>query len=560
MDFKGITIVTDPVPKIPFGVFTVYDSSATWDETGFWINGSLKMNKLSEREFGIKDVHVSKKGDFLSATVTADGENGEIGVHGQKFAIEEITFGTDNWEVDTVANVQYLMMSGKLTLTGLDKPVEFKNLKYTEKDVFTGTIAFNQTKTFKSIVAVTLEEVIFDIDSTKGKYVSVSGGVKFGAVKGVKAEASNLQFYYDGKVAVDEIGLGFFAGPTEVEFRVRWTDTEFEGEGLLQVKPVITAGAEFRYAGSKDWWVKIISGTRIPVGPAEIIDAQGGVGLNDDTWRFMIGGTIAPKRSDKGINLSVEVNVYLKPAGVILTGSADVEVASSIQAGHGEFKYDIGKGQLDGFILYQYDNDALKMNGQVNFGVHFGKYWYIHGTADVNFLEFFTARGLVIAANNWPYYYDGETKIVNGFIVDISRNFGIGGDYGVVGWGVSFYQHGVMEATWSGNFKGQIDMNGRAHAYIGFDPFGTLRASGLFGLGAGLSKTGSEWKANGYGNFSLAASVGSCDANCNSICAGCAKKVWGVCVWPKFGGKVCVGMKANVNYSSRTGTDFKVTF
>ncbi len=560
LEFKGITIKTDPVPRIPFGVFTVYDSSTTWNETGFWIEGSLKMNKLSDREFGIKNVHVSKKGDFLSATVTADGDNSEISVHGQKFAIEEIAFGTDNWDVDTVANVQYLMMSGKLILTGLDKPVEFQNLKYTETDIFTGTIAFNQTKTFKNIVSVSLEEIVFDIDTTKGKFVSVSGGVQFGAIKGVKMEASNLQFYYDGKIAVDEIGLGFFAGPTEVEIRVRWTDTEFEGEGLLQVKPVIHVGAEFRYAGSKDWWVKIISGTRIPVGPAEIVEATGGVGLKDDTWRFMIGGTIAPQKSDKGINLSVEVNVYLKPSGVILTGSADVEVASSIHAGHGEFKYDIPKGQLDGYIMYVYDNDALQMNGQINFGVHFGKYWYLHGIADVNFLEFFTARGTVIAANNWPYYHDGETIIVKGIMVDITRDFYFGGDYGVIGWGVGFNQHATMDATWAGNFSGEINMGGNAHAYVGFDPFGKLRASGKFDLGAGLSKAGSEWKANGYGKFTLAASAGSCNASCNSICSGCAKRVWGVCVWPKFGGKVCVGMKANVKYSSNTGTDFSVSF
>ncbi len=538
----------------------MYDSSATWDETGFWINGSLKMNKLSDREFGIKDVHVSKKGDFLSATVTAEGDNGEISVHGQKFAIEELTFGTDNWDVDTVANVQYLMMSGKLTLTGLDKPVEFQNLKYTETDIFTGTIAFNQTKTFKKIVSVSLEELVFGIHDTKGKFVSISGGVQFGAIKGVKMEASNLQFYYDGKVAVDEIGLGFFAGPTEVEIRVRWTDTEFEGEGLLQVKPVITVGAEFRYAGTKDWWVKIISGTRIPVGQVDIVQTTGGVGLKDDTWRFMIGVTIAPKGADKGLSMAVEVNVYLSPVGVILTGAADVEVANSLNVGHGEFKFDITKGELDGFIIYVYDNDALTMNGQINFGAHFGKFWYIHGTADVNFLEFFSARGLVVAAQNWPYYYNGETKIVNGLIIDISRNFSIGGDYGVVGWGLSFNQHGAMEATWSGNFRGQIDMNGRAHAYIGFDPFGTLKATGGFDLGAGLSKTGSEWRANGYGRFSLAASVGSCNAGCNSLCAGCAKKVLGVCVWPKFGGKVCVGLKADVKFSSRTGTDFRVSF
>ncbi len=559
---KAITILTEPAVKIPMYAFTVYDSATTWDNTGIWARGSIEMTRLGGREFGLKDLHISAQGDFLSVTVTAEGDNANVELYGQSFDIESIAFGTDNWDNDAVANVRYFAFTGKLNLTALDKPVTFQNLKYTEKDEVYGVIGFNQTMTMKNVFALSLEELVFDTSEVGDKFVGITGGIRLGAIKGLNAQAGNLRFYYDGKVTVDEIGFGFFAGPTEAQFRIRWSDTLFEGEGLLNVRPAFSAGAEFRYGGSENWWIKVTSGTRIPLGAvAVLVNASGGVGRDGDTWRFSLGGTFAPATSEKSVALDILVDVYRTPEGIIIYGEGDATVGGGVIAlGHAWFKLDLPKSRFDGSIVMAYEKASLVVNGQIDIGAKFGKYWFVHGRANANFLQFFTANGLIVFAENWDFFYRGESRTINGYIVDLQRNLSFDGEWANVGWGISLNQHGYLIGGWDGTIAGGVGVSASAYGYVDFNVFGELRATGGFSLNANLAKDSYGFRASGTARANLEAKVGGCNASCWSVCTYCSKKKWGICYWGGIGGKVCLNLNASVKYSSSTGTSVSASF
>lgn len=561
---KAITIKTDPPVKIPFGVFTVVDSSMTWDYRGFRAKGAIVLTALENREFGFENLHISPKGEFLSVAVTADEKNGTIKVCGQQFQIEKLEFGTENWEDEQKENVMFFAFSGNLKLTKLDKPVLLQNLKYTEKNEFTGKIAFNQSKTFAKIVTIQLGAIEFGKHEEKGQFVGITGGVNFGAVKGLSLQASDLRFYFDGAVEFEKISAELYAGPAQVELFIGYADDVFSGGGTINVRPVFSAGAEFRYGGSKDWWIKIISGTRIPMGPVELIQASGGLGRKGETWMFSLGGVIAPPRAEKGVSLDIDVKVELTPKGVIIIGNADVELIGKYAIGRAYLEINIPEERVIGSIQFGYDADVIKLTAYLDFGVQFGKYWYIYGHGNINFLEFFKADGVIAVANNWEWTHDGKTQTLSGFYLELNSDFKFDADWYIIRWGVYFNRHAMLYIGWSGDFAGEIEMAGGAYAWIGLDlgifEIDLITVRGDIALGAKIYKTGSDWGAAAHAGIRLEAILGSCrSGGCWSICWKCYVRVFGACVFAlPTGAKACAVMQLYIDYNSTSGIDVKV--
>ena len=560
--FKAITLKTEPAIKIPFGVFTVIDSSMTWEATGFRASGAIVLNALDNREFGFKDLRISPKGEFLSLTVTADEKNGTINVHGQKFQIEKLEFGTENFDSQTKEHTKYFAFAGKLTITKLDKPVGM-SLRYTEKGIFTGKLEFNQTRQFGKIVTINLESIELGYDDDKAdRFIGISGGVKFSAMVGLNLQASNLRFYYSGDIAFDEMAIDFIAGPVQVKVSVAYSNSVFEGKGWFEVKPVFSAGAEFRYGGSDDWWVRIISGTRIPIGPVEIVQASGGVGRKGDVWKFSVGGIIAPAKADKGIKLDLLVEVQKTPAGVIILGNASVEVGSGTQIGRATLEINMPERRVNGSIVFGMDYKALTASAQLDLGIKFGEYWYVYGRANINCLKFFKADGVIIVANNWQWQHDGKTQLMSGIYIELNSLFNVDANWYVIKWGVNFDRHAMVYIGWNGDFAGRIDMAGGAYAWIGFGPFDLIQARASMALGANLSYYEPEWTVGARGSFSLQGSIGWCgNANCWTICWKCFARIFGHCVFAlPTGAKACIGMNANIEYATSKGMTWDISF
>ena len=559
---KAITIQTKPAIKIPFGVFTVVDSSMTWEATGFKASGAIVLNALDNREFGFKDLRISPEGEFLSLTVTADSVNGVINVYGQKFEISKIEFGTENFASQTLEHTKYFAFAGKLKISKLEKPIGM-NLRYTEKGLFTGKLEFNQTIKFGSVVTISFESVELGYDSTKAeKFVGFSGGVRLSAVVGLSLQASNFRFYYGGDIAFDKMALDFIAGPVQVKVSVGYKNDVFEGSGWFEVKPVFSAGAEFRYGGAQDWWVRIISGTRIPIGPVEIVQASGGIGRKGDVWKFSVGGIIAPAKADKGIKLDLLIEVQKTPAGVIILGNAGVEVGNGTQIGKATIEINMPERRINGSIVFAIDYKALTASAQLDLGIKFGEYWYVYGRANINCLKFFKADGVIVVANNWQWQHDGKSQLMSGIYIELNSLFNVDANWYVIKWGVNFHRHAMVYIGWNGDFAGRIDMSGGAYAWIGFGPFDLIQARANMALGANLSYYEPEWTVGARGNFSLQGSIGWCgNANCWTICWKCFVRIFGHCVFAlPTGAKACIGMNANIEYATSKGMTWDISF
>jgi hypothetical protein len=390
--------------------------------------------------------------------------------------------------------------------------------------------------------------------------------VKFGEIKGLEIKASDLRFYYNGTVTVKEIGIDFVAGPASVDIRVSYADGVFEGKGIFDVKPVFNAGAEFRYGGTTDWWVRIIAGVHIPIGPVEIAQVSGGIGRKDDTWKFSVGGIIAPARADKGIRLDILVEVQKTPKGVIILGNAAVDVADGTNIGKATLEINMPEQRVLGSIVFGMDFKAVKATAQLDLGIQFGQYWYVYGKANINMLGFIKADGVIVVANNWEWKHDGQTQLMKGIYIELSSRYDVNADWYVIKWGLNFSQKGTLYIGWNGDFAGSIDMSGGAYAWIGLDlglfSLDLIEARASFALAAHISRINEEWACGARGNFRLEGTIGSCpNASCWSICWKCYWRIFGHCVFAlPSGAKGCVGMNAYVEYSESKGVSCDISF
>jgi hypothetical protein len=100
---------------------------------------------------------------------------------------------------------------------------------------------------------------------------------------------------------------------------------------------------------------------------------------------------VAPAKADKGIRLDIKVEVQKTPRGVIILGNADVQVGGDMNVGKATFEINLPEERITGSIVFAMDFKAAKASAQLDLGVQFGRYWYIHGRANLNVLEIIKA-------------------------------------------------------------------------------------------------------------------------------------------------------------------------
>ncbi|PWB70422.1 hypothetical protein C3F09_09105, partial [candidate division GN15 bacterium] len=288
----------------------------------------------------------------------------------------------------------------------------------------------------------------------------------------------------------------------------------------------------------------------------------GGIGRKDDTWKFSVGGIVAPAKADKGIRLDMLVEVQKTPQGVIILGNANVEVASGTQIGRATIEINMPERRVSGSIVFGLDYKALTAKAQLDLCVKFSEYWYVYGKANIDVLKFFKADGVIIVANNWNWQHDGKTQLMSGIYVELNSLFKIDANWYVVKWGVNFDRHAMVYIGWNGDFAGEINMAGGAYAWIGFGPFDLIQARANMGLAAHLSYIEPEWSAGARGNFRLEGTIGWCgNAGCWSICWKCFVRIFGHCVFAlPTGAKACIGMNAYIEYSTSKGMSYDISF
>ena len=352
----------------------------------------------------------------------------------------------------------------------------------------------------------------------------------------------------------------FYAGPTEIRMGVGYSDGVFEGEGFINIPAAFSAGAEFRYGGLDNWWIRIISGIRIPLGPyAEMVQVSGGLGCKENVWRLSLGGRIAPMKADMAVALDALAEVYITPKGPIFLGEANVLVGGNIAVGKALIEINIPDRLIAGSIILGIKKGPVEVNAQVDMGVKFWEYWYIHGRIALKLFEMIDAQGDIVLADNWEFTRRGDSRIINGLymVADIPP-IDESGDYFLIGYGLYLKQEAYLSVPWSGKVSGALSLDGDAYAFVGIPGILSARLNGSIHTKAYVYNEGSAWFAGGRGAFALSGYAGVKCSTCNKVCWKCTVRKWGVCWWKSPGARFCKSMDAQFNYSDRQGFTYKV--
>lgn len=543
LEFVGVGVKTTPPIEITIGSFKVVDSSAAWNESGFRADGAIVVQSLG-RQFGFRNLRISPEGDFLSLAITADSASGTINVLSSQFRIQSIEFGTED-----STHIRYFQFSGALNIPQLGQPIEFQNLKYTERNEFSGTIQFNQSKTFAQVLTVQLHSIEFNSDS-RGKFIFVSGGVAFN-IPNLHVQVGNFRFYDDGGYSVEQISVSFNAGPVLVAIEANWSDNIFQGSGTLIVRPAFTAACQFRYGGTSDWWIKVTAGLNIPIGTFTIVEASGEIGYREGTWTFGLGGGITVGQLEKALRLNMYVKVVSTPGGPIINGTANVVAFSGMQIGEATINLDFANNRFTGNILMGFNKSGVEISAQIDVDIKSGQYWYVGGSANVNFFRMAQLNSRLCAANNYtgwmhsfPVTYHPDNQTINGFHADLSYHVGTSGPR----WSMSIDTWAYIMINWNGDLAA-----GAKFAFDSYIDLWIIGGSAQVNLEAAIQNTNNCLSLYGNANAQLKLWVGCCNRN---------KGCWSVCwawIFP-CGFTACFNVSFTANYNCNSGWVYNVNW
>ena len=543
LEFASVTVRTTPPIQIPLGLFTVVDSSASWSQAGFRADGAVIVQSLS-RQFGFENLRVSPEGDFLSLVFTADAESGTINVLSAEFTINEIGFGTED-----STHVRYFQFSGSLNIPQLGEPIIFQNLKYTSEGDFTGIIQFNQEKTIGGIVTIQLQSIEFEEDN-RGKFIFIQGGIAFD-IPQLHVQVGNLRFYEDGSFNIERIEISFSAGPAEVAVSAEWSENIFSGGGSIIIQPAFNAGAQFRYGGPSDWWIKVSANTNIPIGAVTIVNVTGELGYQEGTWIFGFGGGFTAGNLEKALRMDIYLRVLATPEGPIINGNATVVAMSGMEIGQATVTLDFVHDRFTGNIQFGFERSGIEVQAQIDVDIKVHDYWYVGASATIDFFSLATLNSTLALANNYngwmhelPVRYHPNNQTINGFHADVIFHQGSSGCC----WSLSINTWAYLMVNWNGDLAAGIrfNMNGSFDLWI-------VGGSATVNLEAAIQSVDDCLSIHGGASATLKLWVGCCGSG-----SGCWRPCW-AWIFP-CGFTACFSLSIDVDYACNSGWDFAVNW
>jgi len=568
LKFHGATIKTDPPVTIPMGVFTLVDSSTTWNESGFMASGAIRVDEL-DREFGFSDLRIDKDGVFLSVRVDCDEENGTFSMFGADFTIRRLEFGTVTEEQGGNDQTRFFVFTGDLAVPklGEDRPIQFENLRYTQDGEFSGTVRFNQSFTFAGIVPFQLHSIEFNEDERKGKYMYVRGSIGF-SIPGVSVVAGNMKYYEDGDFDLKRMGLGFSAGPVGVSLTVSWADDIFRGSGSVAAGPLFSVRAGFEYGGPGEYMIALGMNTNIPIGPITIVGVDGHIrySASRSKWEVGFGGSMTVGSAEKVATLDCYFTIYNSNAGVALKAEATVRALGNIKLANGTIFLDFPRKHFWGEIDMSFSwNGVVDVGAWVRVEFKAGDYWFMEGGIDSDLFKLVTSHGHGVIGWNYsgyscPYKKDyqklscypkgSQLLPINGLHLEASLHFGgstefLGNKYALEYEIGTFVNVNVRQGFAGGYF---------VRGYVTGEFF-IIGGSAEVEVGACMNYYNGVLTAHAHFGAYVHVWAGACgkDADCWDVCSD-SWKLW------KVGGKVCFDLYASIDYSSVTGWDFEVHF
>ncbi len=522
LHIAALTISSDPPLTVNLGSFALTVSSGGIDEEGFFADGNVLLTSLENRQYDFEGLRFSTSGEFLGVTITPGNEEAEeIEIHSATVTLAEISLIQEN-------GLFTFSFAGELEMEAFDDPIEIEELKYTENGDFSLVLCMNMDASFKGVLTITLTGIELSRTQEEGVYWAIEGNLHF-EIPNLAIQTGDISIDSDGSVTMDEISIHFEAGAVTVDLHFAWSDEEFSGEGMLRVLPTFEVAAEFRYASSTSWYIRITAGVHIPLGPVTIVSVSGSLGREGESWIFGFGGGVTVANADRAIRLDVFVEVTTTNEGPLIHGTADVTVANSINAGHADILWDSPNSTFTGTLDMVFEKGPVLVEAQVVIAVGPG-FWFFGGTVEVNIADFIEGQGEAWIAHN----YQGR----NGIHASGGMGYEASGDL----WSLDMGFQAQLDVDWSGNFSGSMDI----WANGSFD-LEVAGAAAEFAMGGTVSGNDSYFACSAYASVSLRGYWWSCDRD---------NDCWTYCF--PTGGVVCISAGVNGSYDSRSGWDFSV--
>jgi hypothetical protein len=198
-----------------------------------------------------------------------------------------------------------------------------------------------------------------------------------------------------------------------------------------------------------------------------------------------------------------------------------------------------------------FNKSGIEVSAQINVDIKSGQYWFVGGSANVNFFRMAQLNSTLCAANNYsgwmhsfPVTYHPNNQTISGFHADLSYHLGTSGPR----WRMSIDTWAFIMVNWNGDLAA-----GAKFAFDSYIDLWIIGGSAQINMEAAIQNVNNCLSASGSANAQLKLWVGCCNRN---------KGCWRVCwawIFP-CGFTACFNVSIGVNYNCQSGWAYAVNW
>jgi hypothetical protein len=558
---KAMSVSASPPLAVSFpGGWKAQMDRIDFSETGFSLGGNLefKLPGMSAQNISFADLKLSTT-DFFGGTFHIDKIN--------LFNITEFTVPGKVLAFGKTEGVYFLQGSGKISVKYIDN-LTIENFLVRTDGKMMVKVPINLKFNF-AFVKVTLKSAQFSTLTTPIS-LDLTGDINLN-LPGLAVKAGGFHYKPGGVFSLDELGLGFTAGPVDLAVQVAFLNDGFAGKGKALIAGLPGLGVEFAYSATL-LRIEFSVGVVIPIAPPTalvITEVRGGVERNVNVWTVHIGGTLALSPGSQSA-VKLDLDLYVSN-GPVIKGKAGVFVLNKFQLAGAYLEINIPGKYVLGSVWVELPEilPTVSAKGTLNFEFRNAEYWFLDAGLEVRMhvfsVDLFKGNfGVAIGKNYNPSPQQnaiagrvGNVPTINGIRVDAYIYQSIGSKEGfdlIIVSGAAWASFSVRGALIM-NFGSVYGVEMAAHFDVGAKACLVkfcIGGGGTADIGArAYYYVGKGWDLDFSGRVSVWLQGGDCDPSCNEV-----DFCWDL---PPAGGKVCMSLGARARYTSWDGLDLAIT-
>lgn len=558
---KGVEVSSSPPLQVAFpGGWKAQIDQISFRETGFSLGGSLAfvLPGMAPQTVAFSELKLSTT-DFFGGKFLVDKIN--------LFNITEFTVPGKVLAFGKAEAAYFLQGSGKISLKYI-KDLTIENFLVRTDGKLLVKVPINLKFNF-AFVKVTLKSAQFSTLSTPVS-LDITGDVDLN-LPGLSAKVGGFHFKPGGVFSVDELGLGFTAGPVDVAVNVAFINDGFIGKGKALIAGLPGLGVEFAYTSTL-LRIEFSVGVIIPVAPPStlvITEVRGGIERNYNVWTVHIGGSLALSPGSQSA-LKLDIDVYVSN-GPVIKGKGAIYALNKFNLAGASLEINIPQKYVLGSVWIDLPDiiPIVSARGTLNFEVRSANFWFLDAGLEVRMrvlgTDLFKGNfGVAIGKNYNPTPQQnalagrvGNVSTINGIRVDASIYQSIGSKSGIdliivsgAAW-ASFNARGALIMNFGSVYGAEMEAHwdlGAKACFMGICIGGGGTADVAVSAYYYVSK---GWDIDFSGRVSAYLEGGDCSPGCNEI-----DECWD---WPPVGGKVCMSLAAQARVSTSGGWSLNIS-